>query len=66
MTSRAITIVGYLLIMGCGVALELSSRRPGSPVPSLGAVLRRVMRTRSGRVGVMTGWAWLGVHFLAR
>jgi hypothetical protein len=66
MTSRAVTIVGYLLIMGCGVALELSSRRRGSPVPSFGAVLRRIVSTRSGRVGVMTGWAWLGVHFLAR
>jgi Family of unknown function (DUF6186) len=66
MTSRAVTIAGYLLIVGCGVALQLSSRRSGSPVPSLGAVLRRVMRTRSGRVGVMAGWAWLGVHFLAR
>jgi Family of unknown function (DUF6186) len=66
MTSRALTVAGYLLIVGCGVALQLCSRRPGSPVPSLGAVLRRVMRTRSGRVGVMVGWAWLGVHFLAR
>ncbi|HEV8424607.1 MAG TPA: DUF6186 family protein [Actinomycetes bacterium] len=66
MTSRAITIVGYLLITGCGVTLELSSRHPGSPVPSLGAVLRQVMRTRSGRIGVMTAWAWLGVHFLTR
>jgi hypothetical protein len=66
MTSRAITILGYLLILGCGIALEAVSRRPGSPVPSLGSVLRRVMRTRSGRIGVMTGWAWLGVHFLAR
>jgi hypothetical protein len=66
MSSRAVTIAGYLLIVGCGVALELSSRRRGSPVPSFGALLRRVMRTRSGRVGVLVGWAWLGVHFLAR
>jgi hypothetical protein len=66
MTSRAITILGYLLILGCGIGLEAVSRRPGSPVPSLGAVLRRVMGTRSGRIGVMTGWVWLGVHFLAR
>jgi hypothetical protein len=66
MSSRAVTILGYLLILGCGIALELASRRPGSPVPSLAAVLRRVMHTRSGRIGVMTGWAWLGVHFLAR
>jgi hypothetical protein len=35
MTSRAVTIAGCLLIVGCGVALQLSSRRPGSPVPSL-------------------------------
>jgi uncharacterized protein YceK len=66
MTSRAVTVAGYLLIVGCGVVLQLASRRPGSPVPSLGTVLRWVMRTRSGRVGVMVGWAWLGVHFLAR
>jgi hypothetical protein len=65
-SSRAVTIAGYLLIVGCGVALQLASRRRGSPVPSFGALLRRVMGTRSGRVGVMVGWAWLGVHFLAR
>ena len=66
MSSRAVTIAGYLLIVGCGVALELASRRPGSPIRSFGALLGRVMSTRSGRVGVMTGWLWLGVHFLAR
>jgi len=66
MSSRAVTIVGYVLIVGCGVVLELASRRPGSPIPSFGALLGRVMSTRSGRVGVMTGWLWLGVHFLAR
>jgi Family of unknown function (DUF6186) len=54
------------MIVGCGVALELASRRPGSPIPSLRVLLGRVMSTRSGRVGVMTGWLWLGVHFLAR
>jgi len=32
----------------------------------LGTVLGRVMRTRSGRVGVIAGWVWLGLHFLAR
>jgi Family of unknown function (DUF6186) len=66
MSSRAVTIAGYLLVVGCGVALELASRRPGSPIPSLWALLGRVMSTRSGRVGVMTAWVWLGAHFLAR
>jgi hypothetical protein len=29
-------------------------------------VLTRAMRTRTGRVGVLVAWAWLGLHFFAR
>jgi hypothetical protein len=42
------------------------SRRPGSRIPSLGELLTSVMRTRSGRVGVIAGWAWIGLHLFAR
>jgi hypothetical protein len=42
------------------------SLREGSRIPSLGVVFSRVMRTRSGRVGMMAGWAWVGLHFFAR
>jgi Family of unknown function (DUF6186) len=65
MNTHDLTVAGYALIVAAGVALQLLSSRPGSPVPSLGAVLGRVMRTRSGRVGVIAGWAWLGIHFFA-
>ncbi len=66
MTSRDVTVAGYLLIVSAGVGLRLLSSRKGSRIPTLGAVLRRVMRSRSGRVGVVAGWAWLGLHFFAR
>jgi Family of unknown function (DUF6186) len=66
MTSHAVTLSVYLVIALVGVGLQLVSTRPGSPIPSLGTVFRRIMRTRSGRVGIVAGWAWLGLHFFAR
>ena len=66
MNSHATTVVVYAAIVLAGVVLQRVSRRQGSPVPSLGVVIRRVMSTKSGRVGVVAGWAWLGLHFFAR
>jgi len=65
-SSRDLTIAGYLLIAAAAAGLQLLSKRQGSRVPPLGAVLGRVMRTRSGRVGVLAAWAWFGIHFFAR
>jgi hypothetical protein len=65
-SSRDLTIAGYLLIAAVAAGLQLLSKREGSRIPPLGAVLGRVMRTRSGRVGVLAAWAWLGIHFFAR
>ena len=66
MTSHDFTIAVYLLIVAIGVALEIRSYSERSRIPSLATVFSRVMRTRSGRVGVMAGWVWLGLHFFAR
>jgi hypothetical protein len=65
-SSHELTVAGYLLIAAAGVGLQLLSRRQGSRIPPLGAVVRWATRTRSGRIGVMAGWAWLGIHFFAR
>jgi uncharacterized protein DUF6186 len=65
-SSRAITIVGYAFIVLVGIFLQLMSGRKDSAIPSLAHVVRRVMATGSGRIGVMAGWAWLGLHFFAR
>jgi hypothetical protein len=66
MNSRAVSTIVYALIAACGVGLHLRSRIPGCRIPSLGTLFSGAMRTRPGRVGIVVGWAWLGVHFFAR
>ncbi len=66
MSSRDFTIFVYSAIGASAFLLELLSRRKRSRIPSLSTLFRNVMRTRSGRVGLMAGWAWLGLHFFAR
>jgi hypothetical protein len=66
MSSHDLTATVYLLIGLAGVTLELVGRRPSSDIPPIGQVLARIMHTRSGRIGVMAGWVWLGLHYFAR
>jgi Family of unknown function (DUF6186) len=66
MTSHDITVAGYLAVLLAGVILQVAATRTKAPVPSLGDVLTRIMRTRTGRVGVLVAWAWLGLHFFSQ
>lgn len=66
MNSHDVTVGGYLAVLLGFVALQLAATRTKAPVPSLGAILTRIMRTRTGRVGVLVAWAWLGLHFFAQ
>jgi len=66
MTSHQITIAGYLIILAAIVTLQVLATRTRAPVPSFGELLTRAMRTRTGRVGVLVAWAWIGLHFFAR
>jgi len=65
MSAHAVTMAGYLVLAATGLGLEVASRRPDSRVPSIRVVLGRIMSTRAGRLAVMAGWAWLGLHFFA-
>jgi len=65
-TSRSITIAGYLLLAAATVLLEMYARRPGARVPSFARLCGYLMRDRWGRLGVFLLWFWLGWHFLAR
>ena len=65
-TSRSITIGGFLLLAAATVLLEVYARRPGTRVPSLAQLCGYLMRDRWGRLGVFLLWFWLGWHFLAR
>ena len=66
MSSREVTIVGYLVVLAAGIGLQLTAMARPDRVPSLGRVFSHVMRTRTGRVGVLVAWAWLGLHFFAK
>jgi hypothetical protein len=66
MTSRDLTVLGFLAVLGAAIGTEVIARSTGAPVPTLAQVLTRVMRTRTGRVGVLVAWAWVGLHFFAK
>jgi hypothetical protein len=64
MSTHALTLAGYVVIALLGIGIEILARRPDSAVPRLDTVVRWVLRTRSGRIGVFAAWAWMGLHFL--
>jgi hypothetical protein len=66
MSSHAIAVTVYASIATSAVILEVLSKLPGSRFPGLENILTWVMRTRIGRVGVISGWAWVGLHYFAR
>lgn len=66
MNTRDATIIGYLLVLAAGIALQVLALRRPERFPTLGSVFTHVMRTRTGRVGVCVAWAWIGLHFFAR
>ncbi len=59
-------VVGYLIQLASGVLLEVLATRTRARTPPLEHVLARVTRTRTGRVGVLVAWAWVGLRFFAR
>jgi hypothetical protein len=64
-SSHDITIAGYIAVLVGLVLLQVLATRTRAPVPSLGELLTRAMRTRTGRVGILVAWAWIGLHFFA-
>ena len=64
MNSHDLTVLGYLVLLLAGLLLELLATRSRTQIPALEQVLTRVMRTRTGRVGVLV--AWVGLHFFAQ
>lgn len=66
MSSRGLTILGYLFVLAVAICLQVAARRGSPRAASLGDVLSWVMRSRTGRVGVLVAWGWLGLHFFAK
>jgi hypothetical protein len=66
MTSHYLTIAVYLAVLAGFVILQLLGATTKALVPTLGTILTRIMRTRTGRVGILVAWAWIGLHFFAQ
>jgi hypothetical protein len=66
MNSHDLALLVYGSIVACGIVLELVGHSRWSKLPTLEQMLTWVMRTRIGRVGVIAGWGWLGLHYFAR
>jgi hypothetical protein len=65
-STRSVTIVGFVAVIAALVALEILGRRKIGGIPTLSEWLGYVMRPRTGRALIMAGWLWLGWHYFAR
>lgn len=64
MSSRAVTVAVYaLLLAGLVVAGAVARRRPDL-VATVPDVVRSAARTRAGQLLLLLVWWWLGWHFL--
>jgi len=66
MNSHDVTVAGFLVVLAALVSVEVAARRGRAGIPTFSQVCTRIMRTRTGRVGMLVAWAWLGLHFFAR
>ena len=65
MTSHAVTVAGFALIIVVMLVMEAVARRRRS-IPPAGNILVGAMSNRAGRLTVLLVWMWFGWHFLAR
>lgn len=66
MSSHDITVAGFLIILAGLIGTDLAARRGYAQIPTFSQVITRIMRSRTGRVGILVAWAWLGLHFFAK
>jgi Family of unknown function (DUF6186) len=66
MSTRTITIIGFVVVIMALIALEVLGRRKVRRIPTVSEWLGCVMRPRAGRALILAGWLWLGWHYFAR
>lgn len=63
--SRAVTLIGYAVLLAAAVGLELAARRWRRSA-TFAEALTAVLARRSSRLLVLAGWLWLGWHLFVR
>lgn len=66
MTSRNITIVGFLVIILIGIGLQAWASTGRSRLPTVPTLLGAINRRPVGKAVLLFVWFWCGWHFLAR
>ncbi len=66
MTTRELTITGFLVLAAGALAFYLLGRARLLGLAPLGDVTDAIRTSTTGRCALALAWAWLGWHLLAR
>lgn len=66
MTPYVVILVGFAVLFGAMLAVDLLGRAGREPFRPLARVLEGALASRVGRWMVWGVWLWSGFHFLAR
>lgn len=64
MSDTQIVILGYLVIVGIGVAIWLLSHFDALKLTKVGDLMERILHHRTTRIAIILAWWWVGWHFL--
>jgi uncharacterized protein DUF6186 len=65
-SSYAVGITGYCVLIAVLIVLALAAHRSGGPIVSGSGLIASIRRSRTGRVLLVLAWAWLGWHLFVR
>lgn len=66
MSSRQLTITGFLVVAVLALLLYLLGRARRLGLAPLGDVIEAILASAAGRFVLALTWAWVGWHLLAR
>lgn len=64
MTSRTVTLAGYVILALAAVLIEARARTSGRA--TFGDAVSAALRPWPGRLLILAGWLWLGWHTFVR
>jgi hypothetical protein len=65
-SSYAVGITGYCVLVAVLIVLTVVARKPGGPIISGSGLIASIRRSRTGRILLALAWAWVGWHLFVR
>jgi hypothetical protein len=65
-TSRTVTVLGWVVLAAAAVALEVRARLSSGRLAGIADVFDRVIGSPAGRAVLLVAWLWTGWHVFAR